>query len=863
MALHPTLLSLFRSLMASWDPSIDTSDGSDFYNAVLLPLLTRAGGDPLDVDVEAFTTAFLGSVYPDLDLSLASTLRTVLIQTLVPLLEPYRREASSIRISQSLQNYALLTREEMNALLANFFTQLRDGNTASGTVRVWFSQPRAVTVTPYTSFTTASGLVFRPTTVQSISSSQMSFNQDADLFFADFQVEADAVGAQYNIEPGAIQSSSLTGYTKISNLGRMATPGTDDETNEEGYARAQLSITQRTLTTSRGVAFVLGENFPDLDTLQVIGRGDPEMTRDLVVGPITISGIPGGVQGLQDPSLGIGQSVHVGGMTDVWIWQPVPDPEDLDILNLTDQGRRLFAGKHGYTEAGSPTTSFKDLYGLFTQRGLVVGDLLRLGEDLYEISGISSTTLTVGAFDGGPSTIAAGLFDQHYEIVRRSPGFLTIPLYDLVALEEGSPMLDVNGDPVSPIPGSLTNAPLLSSGSPVAKTENIATENLQLPLIRISRIELLDPLTQEPLDIFLPLASPFQATDPTGMSGGGVGTYATGTIRIFFKDAVNAWVSRSLTRFTANGVYAFRPVAETQGSGLSSSAAGTVNTSTLTLSGTNAVSVFSPGTRVEILSGSAAGVYCVLSAAFSSPNTLLTIRETLPATFSGVDWLSHQGLLQADMDADAETGLYFWDVPVEAMATGAAYNLPAGTSYGRTNVRSEGWFLGTTDVATTYSTRELPYLLFTDWANDDLWVADPGAVVSVRVSYEYAARLAEVQTFCDSPSQRTVAEDLLVRHFLPVYVRTRMSLDLDEETARDALTEAIDALDPGQPLEASDLVAPLESAGATHVVLPFTLVGLAQNALRQWSLETSQDALATTRVQHFIAEPAATVITEI
>jgi hypothetical protein len=165
-------------------------------------------------------------------------------------------------------------------------------------------------------------------------------------------------------------------------------------------------------------------------------------------------------------------------------------------------------------------------------------------------------------------------------------------------------------------------------------------------------------------------------------------------------------------------------------------------------------------------------------------------------------------------------------------------------------VISEGWTLRTTYLALSFSTRELPYFQISEWVNDTTRLGITFTAPAIRVSYDYASSLAEIQDFADAPANRIVAEDVLIRHFIPCYVRASFEIEgADLAEAKDTLVERINTLDPATDLEASDLVQ-----GFEHVVLPTTLTGVVQSEARAWSGAYSQDALVSSRVQHFVAD---------
>jgi hypothetical protein len=853
MSTDETLLTLSLELAEAYDSTLDTSEGSPFRSQFLNPLLERVGGSPLDGDLETFLVERLRAEIPDIDVSRNSGMRDLVVRAAVAVLEPFRREINGIQTAQSLNNFETMTRDEVNALLGNYFTEAATGGVATGTVRMYFASARSVVVSPVTRFYTGGGLNFFPSTVQSINSSQMSFNQDGNLYFVDFVVQAENAGVEYNLEPGDLTNvSGLVGVVRVTNLARFQS-GLDEETKEEAIGRTQNSITIRNLITDRGARFVLPEAFPQVDTLQVIGFGDDEMRRDVISGLTDISNIPGGIAGKDDPGLG-GSGVHIGGKTDIYIYQQVLDIDDLTIEDVTDKGIRVFAGSHGFTQGGGDT--FEDEFGFFDKRGIVNGDLLLLGTDSYTISGFAAGTLTVS-----PATLPASLFGQTYEIVSTSPpDYVDIPLYDLVAELGGASVFDDDDDPVAPIPGSLALAALETGGVPEKKTDDVARENLNLAILRVTTLEQIDPLTLESSGITIPMLDPLLFFALEAFTGGDGGN-ATGTIRVWFRDPTNAWVTAASTLFTYQSVRTFSPIAEETGTANSSTASGSSGGQVINLSGGNftpaGLGLVDAGYRITILSGPAAGTYTVLSGSYDAGDveTDLNIRETLPDDITAEDWQLHVGIAESNMPSDAATGLYYFDVDVVAVQTGTDSDLAEDAELTAAGFLSEGWSLKSTKDVLSFSARDLPYLRLTEWVNDDFLIVDVGTAPAVKVNYEYSSDVVDIQAFADDDANRIVAEDVLIRHYLPTYVRMQVTQrGLTADAAKQVIVDFINELDPTRGLEASDAVDALYNAGSTYVQLPLTLVGLIQSPSRAWSVNIDQDSLGTDRVVHFIAD---------
>jgi len=848
MSQDQVLRQLLIELMEEYDPDIDTADGSTFDTGVMTPFLERIGGSPLDVDFESFAVERLETEIEDIDVSQFSGIRELLVRGAVVILDPVRREIRSVKLSQSLNNYEQLTRDEVNVLLGNLFLSLREGDKSTGTVRVYFLSPQSVVVTPLQQFSTGSGLNFFPTTVQSISQTAMSFNYDGSLYYFDVTVESEESGEAYNVDIGDINGvTGISGAVRVSNLVAFD-DSVAEETKEEGIVRAQESITVRNLSVERGISVVLSEEFSFINTVQAVGAGDEEMQRDVIVGPVAISDVPGGFASVDLPSLGSGQEVHIGGKTDVYVYQKSLVEKTLDFENLADRGVLVYRGAHGYTTAvGIDTINFKDDYGHFLTRGIQIGDLLYVGEYERTVVDVSTDQLTVD------TVLPTGLFELPYEVTRPFSGQISVPLHNRIAVENGEEVFDVDGDPVQPKPGSLTNEPLLDSGSVYVKQdENFANENMSLPVVQVSAVEFLDPITLEASGVEIPMRDILLAKNLSAFSGGGVGTYATGAIRLYFRDAVSSYAlihtfGSDKTLFTYQTL-SFHVVAFNGDGTARVDGAG----NTLVLEGTDYTSNVGPGNRVYFL-----GQVVVIQdeGTYSAPDTSYTVREIFSGAIGSTAFKAYEGNLEADMAQDMETGLYYVDIPVQATTTGTASNLVAETEFAVTNMQVEGWTFKPMNSVLSYSTRELPYIQFSRWVNDTTDLEDSGTAYALRVTYDHASKLGDVQDYVDDPQYRITADDILVKHFQPAYVRGTFPVrGLTQSVAETAIYDFINDLDPTADLEVSDVVSELYDVGATKVTLPVSLVVLVQDAERSWKAIITEDSLTSNRVQHFLAD---------
>jgi len=278
-------LSLFvQEKVQEYDPAIDTASGSEFYNAVILPLLTRLGPDPYNTPLRDFILGRLAVEFPELVLQDGEPIDDYAVKIMQILLDPYRRQIRQVSNNQSVADPTILNEREADNLGANYFVRRRPGGTSVGVARLYYSAPQGSIVTPNNAVFDGNGHRFFPVENQAISSSNMLFNIEDNLYFFDVIVRAEQEGAAYNIAPNTLVGvEELSSVVKVTNRSQFE-EGADKETTPEYLARVENSLTEKSLVTFRGINARLTDVFESIRLIQVIGYGDPEMNRDILTG---------------------------------------------------------------------------------------------------------------------------------------------------------------------------------------------------------------------------------------------------------------------------------------------------------------------------------------------------------------------------------------------------------------------------------------------------------------------------------------------------------------------------------------------------------------------------------------------------
>jgi hypothetical protein len=292
------LEAFMRQSAANYDSNLDTTPGSPFDTKVMQPLIQRLGIDPFSVDLQTFVVERLRQAYPKLATNEGDNINDLLVKPATLLWDPIIREINRVKRSLSFQDPTTLTNDEADSLGGNFFTARETGAFSRGVARIYFASPQQVTVTQNNFVTSNTGLVYFPTSIQSIRSQEMLLNIDASgAYYFDIAVIASNPGQAYDVSTNSLTAvANLPAAIRVTNLARFQ-GGLDEESPTDYAARLNQSLGEKSLVTLRGIAAKLLEGFPSINRLNAIGFNDPEMQRDVIkgggTGPIIASGIAG------------------------------------------------------------------------------------------------------------------------------------------------------------------------------------------------------------------------------------------------------------------------------------------------------------------------------------------------------------------------------------------------------------------------------------------------------------------------------------------------------------------------------------------------------------------------------------------
>ena len=129
------------------DPTTDISEGSQIDADVVQPILDYVGASQFDQKAYEFVLARMRQFNPEDLVDEGDAITDLAAKPLAHIIDPLVQEQNRLRNEQSLRFPDVLSRESAASLGANFFVDMEDGTFTTGTVRVFFSSPLALTAT--------------------------------------------------------------------------------------------------------------------------------------------------------------------------------------------------------------------------------------------------------------------------------------------------------------------------------------------------------------------------------------------------------------------------------------------------------------------------------------------------------------------------------------------------------------------------------------------------------------------------------------------------------------------------------------------------------------------------------------------
>lgn len=255
---------------------------------------------------------------PNFDVGAGVPTTSLLIDPLSIILQPIIDELGVVQLSQSV--LSILETDDPDAfpedivdgLASNAFVERNPGSIGSDVMRLRFFEPQDLSAQLGVQvFRGSGGQRYTNSEAVTVTSAEMSLNQEGSLYYVDIPIIALEEGEGFNVDAGGITTMEAEpqGVANVTNLFGVS-QGADRETNTELIDRIKVAVTVRALVTGRGIIVTLTENFTTIEEITPIGFGDEEMMRDIVF------------------------NVHIGGNVDVYIKTPTFTTTSQDFFGL-------------------------------------------------------------------------------------------------------------------------------------------------------------------------------------------------------------------------------------------------------------------------------------------------------------------------------------------------------------------------------------------------------------------------------------------------------------------------------------------------------------------------------------------------
>jgi hypothetical protein len=406
----------------------------------------------------AFVVETIKQVIPSANVDPGSALNSILARAAGAIGGVLHQEVDHLLKSRSITDPESISEQDMDLLLGNLLVSRNQGDLAFGFVRFYYPDRAFRSFAAGTQVSTEDGVTAFQTLIDlEYQPQDYLLDEETGEFFLSIPFSAVEPGDGYNVEVGEISLAvnDTTGATRVTNVSRFFN-GRNRQTNSEALASAKRAVSTRSPLSRDGIVYTMDQAFGGkLRNLLVIGAGDPEMSRDEIydMGPSSSPRFQIGKDGIG----GSPQGAHVGGRTDCYLL--------FDGVNYVQQHVDIFADMIGagpispgqaVVTASIPTGAG----GLVPAAGKLILDLGRGSEESVVYTSRSTVDNVTFSFALEQTTVTGHAAEFSVKVVNN--GVLTVG-----------------------VSGEITT----------------------LPVIKISEVRLLDPLTFQPIGSPIPEVS--------------------------------------------------------------------------------------------------------------------------------------------------------------------------------------------------------------------------------------------------------------------------------------------------------------------------------------------------------------------
>lgn len=235
-----------------------------------------------------FLEGVLTAAHPQLDFGRTRVLHETLITPASQILAEHTSQLEDLEkgifIGDVINDPGSVTDEQMDRLLSNYFVERKEGTTATGVVRMVLSSA-ATFVIPEDSVFSFGGLRYQTmapivAAVNPQTANSVPIVAYGDRFTVSIPVTAEDVGSVYNIASGSeMEWEGAASPYESATAESDFTGGSEDEANEDLVARIQSARAAKTFSARPNILAWVQERDPSVDSVEVVGSGDPELSR--------------------------------------------------------------------------------------------------------------------------------------------------------------------------------------------------------------------------------------------------------------------------------------------------------------------------------------------------------------------------------------------------------------------------------------------------------------------------------------------------------------------------------------------------------------------------------------------------------
>lgn len=324
---------------------------------------------------EAFLADLLDQNIEDGRFTEGTALRDLAIKGLSFIHAYMKKENTTVKTLQSLLNITQLATTDdpdtdrtvaaaVDALLSNWFITRKTGQFSRGVLQVKVSRRQDYVIPNDTRFLYSRNLAFFLDTdtdedlivPASDLQAQITAQGEVEYYIMTLRLVAARTGERYDVTPSEwLNPGGFSSYVVGGANVQTFSGGKSQETTTELIDRAPSAIAERSLINERSLDATLREKFGELNRIQVLGFGDPELLRDLTT------------------EFSRDLTTHVGGHYDVFLDLPVAE--------------RVYEGVLGgtFNRPDNIANVFRDgTIPDWTLTGVQPGDVIRVSAGLSE-----------------------------------------------------------------------------------------------------------------------------------------------------------------------------------------------------------------------------------------------------------------------------------------------------------------------------------------------------------------------------------------------------------------------------------------------------------------------------------------------